>query len=257
MDHESTACQIRVSWSSGDDPGELSMRTLKDIKDLPAMTEVLRQRWTEEILKSFSSPNPDMSIRPWDILLRQDGTIDVLSSEKGSRNSYASRHRIPAHSIIGLDEEEKVKRAERFALGSLIYEVITASQPFEGLSEDEVQDHYSRGTFPDDVFSMAMGPYILACWSLEFDKEMEKRCKLSVQTTRPMLMFSSDYQCPFPFLRPSSSLPSSLPGRRRSRYDCFSRHPSCSRAGRVRSTGSCRWFGRRRLAVVNGSCTGR
>lgn len=257
MDHESTACQIRVLLPSGDDDGEHSIRTLKDIKDLPFMTEVLRQRWTEEILKSFSSPNPDMSIRPWDILLRQDGTIDVLSSEKGGQNSYASRHRIPAHSIIGLDEEEKVKRAESFALGSLIYEIGTASQPFEELSEDEVQDHYSRGTFPDDVFSMAMGPYILGCWSLEFEKEMEKRRKSSVQTTRAMLMFSSDYQCPFPFLRPSSSLPSSLPGRRRSRYDCFSRRPSCSRAGRVRSLWSCLWFGRHRLAFVNRSSTGR
>lgn len=143
------------------------------------MTEALRQRWIEEILKSFSSPNPDKTIRPWDILLHQNGTIEVLSSEKGGQNSYAFSHRIPAHKIVGLDEEEKVKRAERFALGSLIYEIMTASQPFEGLSEDEVQHCYSHGTFPDDVFSMAMGPYILGCWSLEFEKEMEKRLTFS------------------------------------------------------------------------------
>ncbi len=67
-----------------------------------------------------------------------------------------------------------MKRAERFALGSLLYEVMTANEPFEKVSDDEVQDHYGRGIFPDDVFSMAMGPYILGCWSLEFEREMEK-----------------------------------------------------------------------------------
>ncbi|KAM0796134.1 hypothetical protein BDR22DRAFT_825396 [Usnea florida] len=179
MDHESTKCQIRVSWPSDDDPGEHSIRTLKDIKDSPAMTEALRQRWTEEILKSFSSPNPDTTIRPWDILLHHGGTIEIRSSEKGSRSSYASRYRIPAQNIVGFDEEEQIKRAERFALGSLLYEMMTASQPFEELCEDEVQDRYSRGTFPDDVFCMAVGPYILGCWSREFEMEMEKRLSIS------------------------------------------------------------------------------
>ena len=54
---------------------------------------------------------------------------------------------------------------------------MTAKEPFEELSDDEVQENYSRGIFPDDVFSMAMGPYILGCWSLEFEKEMEKLSK--------------------------------------------------------------------------------
>ena len=67
-----------------------------------------------------------------------------------------------------------VKRAERFALGSLLYEVMTTKEPFEELRDDEVQDHYARGIFPDDVFSMAMGPYILGCWCREFEKEMKK-----------------------------------------------------------------------------------
>ena len=254
MDHESTTCQIRVLWPSDDDPSEHSVRNLKDIKNSPAMTEVLRQQWTQEILKSFSSPNADKTIRPWDILLYRDGTIELLFSEKGSRNSYASHHRIPAHQIVGLDDEEKVQRAEMFALGSLVYEVMTASRPFEELSEDEVQDRYNRGTFPDDVFSMAMGPLILGCWSLEFDKEMRKRCKSFMLIIRAMLMFSSDYRWPFPFLRSSSSLPSSLPDHRRSRYDCFNLGTSCSRTGWVRIHGARRWYGRHSLAFVHRNC---
>ena len=151
------------------------MRKVKDIKESPNMTETLRQRWAEEIVKIFtSSPNPTSTIRPWDILLHHDGSVEALSSEEEVRSFYPSRFRIPPRSILGLDEAEKVKRAEMFALGSLLYEVMTANEPFEKLSDDDVQDHYGRGIFPDDVFAMAMGPLLLACWSLEFEREMEK-----------------------------------------------------------------------------------
>ncbi len=151
------------------------MRNLRDIKESPNLTETLRQRWAEEVVKIFtSSPNPTSTIRPWDILLHQDGSVKALSPEKEGRSLYPSRFCIPPGNILGLDETEKVKRAEKFALGSLFYEVMTANEPFEELSDDEVQDHYGRGIFPDDVFTMAMGPYILGCWSLEFEREMEK-----------------------------------------------------------------------------------
>ena len=175
MDPESATCQIRVRWPRDDDSGLCATRRLRDVKDSPAVTDSLRQRWTEGIVRSFSSsPNLDKSIRSWDMLLHQDGSVKTVLSEKEGRSFYPSRFRIPPHSIHGLDEEEKVKRAERFALGSLLYEVMTAREPFEELSDDEVQENYRCGIFPDDVFSMAMGPYILGCWSLEFEKEMER-----------------------------------------------------------------------------------
>ena len=175
MDLELATCRVRVKWQRAETPTESAIQSLKDIKESPDMKDDLRQKWFAEIVKSFSSsPSPGTTIRPWDILLHQDGSVENLSSEKGGRGFYPSSFRIPPRSLLGLDEADKVKRAERFALGSLLYEVMTASEPFQGRSEDEVQDLYSRGTFPDDVFSMSMGPYILAYWSLEFEKEMEK-----------------------------------------------------------------------------------
>lgn len=175
MDPEPTTCRIRVRWGSGDVPHVHAIRSLADIKDLPDMTKELQQRWAEEIVRLFlSNPGPIAAIRPWDILLHQHGSVVALLSEKGGRSFYPSRFRIPPHNVLGLDKGERVTRAERFALGTLLYEVMTAKEPFEELSEEEVQDHYRRGIFPDDVFSMAMGPYILGCWSLEFEKEMER-----------------------------------------------------------------------------------
>lgn len=156
-------------------PSEHSIRSLSEIKDSPDMTDDLRLRWAEEIFKLFSStPDPVATVRPWDMLFHQDGSLEALRSEKGGQNFYPSRFRIPPRNVLGLDEGEKVKRAERFALGSLLYEIMTAKRPFEELSDDEVQNSYTLGIFPDDVFSMAMGPFILGCWSLEFEKEMER-----------------------------------------------------------------------------------
>ena len=175
MDLEPTTCRIRVRWQNGEIPSDFAIRSLKDIKELPNVTEKLRQQWATEIVKSLtSSPSPVATIRPWDILLHQDGSVITWSSEKKGESLYPARCRIPSCNVQGLEEGEKVKRAEKFALGSLLYEVMTANQPFEELSDDRVQDLYSRGSFPDDVFSMPMGPSILGCWCLEFEKEMEE-----------------------------------------------------------------------------------
>lgn len=175
MEPEPTTCRIQVKWQRGEAPGDYTIRSLRDIKGLPDVTEKLLQQWIGEIIKlCSSSPNSFANIRPWDILLHQNGSVEMLPSEKGGRNFYPSRFRIPACNVRGLDEAEKVKRAEKFALGSLLYQVVTTNQPFEELNDDEVQDRYSRGEFPDDVFSLALGPYILGCWNLEFEKEMER-----------------------------------------------------------------------------------
>ena len=174
---DSACCRIRVKWQRSEASGKPVTQSLKDIKSFPKVTEELRQKWIASLVNSFSStPTSTTTIRTWDILLHDDGSMETISSEKENSASslYPSRFRIPPSTIHGLDEAEKVKRAEKFALGSLLYEIITANEPFEQLRDDEVQDRYRRGEVPDDVFSMAMGPYILSCWSLEFEKEMEK-----------------------------------------------------------------------------------
>lgn len=175
MDREPTTCRIQVSWQIGEIPSGIVVRSLKDLEGLPDLTDQLRQQWAAETVKSFSSgPSPVEAIRPWDILLHQNGSVKVLSSEKKGGRIYPARFRVPPRNVHGLDEGDKVKRAEKFALGSLLYEVMTNNQPFEELGDDELQDHYSRGAFPGDVFSMPMGPFILGCWCPEFEKEMEK-----------------------------------------------------------------------------------
>jgi hypothetical protein len=87
---------------------------------------------------------------------------------------YPARYRIPERSLSGLHQEEKIVRAESFALGSLLYEVYSGKQLFDGLSDKDIQLHYAEGIFPDDVQSLQQWPAIFLYWSLDIAKEFSK-----------------------------------------------------------------------------------
>jgi hypothetical protein len=115
------------------------------------------------------------SIRPWDFVLSFDDSVRSLavpSSEDDHNRVYPARYRIPPATIEDLDEGERVKRAELFALGSILYEIWFSRKPFEELSDVEVQIRYSNANVPEDVTTLSQGPVILSCWSVEFAREL-------------------------------------------------------------------------------------
>jgi len=85
---------------------------------------------------------------------------------------YPARYRIPRSMISGLPLEERVWRSEKFALGTLLYEVYTGPRIFDGQSDVEVQDQYRRGaTFPNlESLPAFIQCVIYACWSAEFGR---------------------------------------------------------------------------------------
>ena len=141
----------------------------------------LRQEWSAELVKMFQpDPESKLQVRPWEILLKSDGSVENRAIardvdddlEKGYDNA---RFRIPSNTIQELGREEKVRRTERFALGSLLYEILSNKNIFPDLSDDTIQDRFNRGDFPEEVYSLPMGPYILGCWSREFEQELERQ----------------------------------------------------------------------------------
>jgi hypothetical protein len=63
-----------------------------------------------------------------------------------------------------------------FALGSLLYEIISGRKPLENLSDEDVEHKYRSGEFPDEVLSMPLGNIILDCWNqecMEIDEKTE------------------------------------------------------------------------------------
>ncbi len=175
-------CRVRVKKvedSDGDSeqPQEATMLPLSDYPDI--RTEI-RTRWANEVIKHFGQTGePHNSIRPWDFVAGLDGSIESLSMpelEGDLVENYPARFQIPSSVLYGLDHEEKVRRAERFAMASLLYEIMTGRKPLEGLTDNEVQHRFINGDFPDDIAALPnVLLFILSGWSAEFSQELTRR----------------------------------------------------------------------------------
>ena len=177
---EEVTCRVLVIKPYGNDDdvslAEKSARVC--LKDCPNTAIETRLLWAQAIVKEFSACSKRYdNIQPWEFILNLDGTVECLAvppSDSHHDKVYPTRFRIPPNTLLRLGQEEKNKRSEMFALGSLLYEINSGNKPFEELSDDEVQLRFSNRDFPDDITSLQLSPIILSCWSLEFSKEVEK-----------------------------------------------------------------------------------
>ena len=179
-------CRILVRKTSGENDGnavQLQKATLLPPKDVPDVGDEIRTKWMEGIITYFGQDaNHRKSIRPWDFVAKLDGSVESLARPqlKGDQSTtgsqvYPTRFRIPQSILAGLEEEEQVRRTEMFALGSLIYEIMSKKQPFEDLSDAGVQRNFANGEFPKDAAELPHSLRIFAGWSEEFSKELVKR----------------------------------------------------------------------------------
>lgn len=68
--------------------------------------------------------------------------------------------------------EPPTVRTDLFALGSTVYEIMTDRQPYEELSDDEVEALYSQQIFPS-VHEVPCGRVIMECWRCEIETAEE------------------------------------------------------------------------------------
>ncbi|KAH7333295.1 hypothetical protein BKA65DRAFT_479850 [Rhexocercosporidium sp. MPI-PUGE-AT-0058] len=110
-------------------------------------------QWIESISYMFFQ-RQDMThyscIRDWDLVLDLDGSVENIASDI---------------------------RVEFFALGSILYELISGNQLFGDIGPDEKDEEQIRSLiteekFPEDLWALPMAPRILACWCPAFAKEM-------------------------------------------------------------------------------------
>jgi hypothetical protein len=86
-------------------------------------------------------------------------------------DSYPARYRIPISTIRDLPLQEQVRRAEKFALGALLYELFAGRRIFEGLSDKEAEHYGKAATFPDlEQLPVDIQCLIYSCWSAEFGR---------------------------------------------------------------------------------------
>jgi hypothetical protein len=96
-------------------------------------------------------------------------------------SQYSARFRIPPATLHGLSEEECKKRAQRFAVGSLIYTVMAGKLPFADLEEELVQHNFEKGVYPEETrdFPSEIAIPILGFWSQEFVEHIAHQTSIS------------------------------------------------------------------------------
>jgi hypothetical protein len=126
-------------------------------------------------------------VRDFDFILKSNGSIENIAetttaiSEEVQLRVYPARYQIPRPILENINSfEEKIKRTERFALGCILYELISGHgiQTDLGHKQEDgikIQSRYTEGLFPDDVWELDKAVRILACWCPEFAKELLKQ----------------------------------------------------------------------------------
>jgi len=168
-------CRIRVNKAEDYDADneQPENSAFFDLKDCPEVGIEIRTQWAREVVKYFGVIHN--SVRPWDFLCRLDGSVKPLSTSAPEGEAYPARFQIPPGTIRELHHHEKVRRAERFAMASLLYEILSGTKPFEELTDDEVQHRFSNAVFPDDAVCLPNSLMIYSGWSEEFSQELNKR----------------------------------------------------------------------------------
>ena len=142
-------------------------------------------QWIESISNMFfkrQEMTDHSCIRDWDLILNLDGSVENIANNKAASSElervYPVRYRLPSVIWNRLStNQERIQRAELFALGSILYAVISGKQLFGDIGQDkedeeEIHSLITKGEFPEDLWSLPMALRVLACWCPAFAKEM-------------------------------------------------------------------------------------
>ena len=182
MAPQELTCRLRVKKvednnSNSGQPREATI--LLPFRDCPDVGTEIRTRWANEVIDHFGQiGDTPTSIRSWDFIAGLDGSIESLPTpiiEGGLVEGYPAHFQIPPSTLDGLDHGEKVRRAEKFAMASLLYEIMTGRKPLQGLTDEEVQRRFINGDFPNDAAGLPNVLFILSGWSAEFSQELTRR----------------------------------------------------------------------------------
>jgi len=152
-----------------------------DNPSIPPETRLQLVESISELVLNQEKPTGGNRVREFDLILRLDGSVvncpADASSSSGDTKIYAARYQIPGKIIERLrSDKEKVQRAELFALGCFLYQVLSGKEMMSDLGNGEmrekIQSRYVKGEFPEDVWELRGVVRVLGCWCPGFAKDL-------------------------------------------------------------------------------------
>ncbi|THV45641.1 hypothetical protein BGAL_0465g00030 [Botrytis galanthina] len=151
----------------------------------PSRQSKLTLQWAHSIHKLFFTDQQTSgrnNVRNFEFVLNADGSVENCFQDQQASlmtaTQYPTRYQLPEAISDRLNTtEEKVARAELFALGSILYEVTLGHQLFHEIDESvddggEIQRLIAIGSFPEDLWDLPITPKILGCLCPGFIEEM-------------------------------------------------------------------------------------
>ncbi|KAI9805524.1 MAG: hypothetical protein M1825_000775 [Sarcosagium campestre] len=135
-------------------------------------SQALQMRWVQQVVESVvyvqskGVLHADISCRN----LFLDDRLDLnLGDFAGSSIdgapalvSYETSHDHPRFASVSAD-------SEIFALGSVMYEIVTGNPPYKDLSPEEIRNAYGRNDFPELQSVQIFGDPMAKCWRHEYE----------------------------------------------------------------------------------------
>ncbi|KAH8659305.1 hypothetical protein BGZ60DRAFT_121902 [Tricladium varicosporioides] len=173
----------------------------------------IQVKWVNAISDMFSRHpglGDDSSVRDWDLHLGFDGSVENVAPNTTSAGTaakeYPLRYRLPKEISKNLSKNgEKVQRAELFALGSVLYHILSGKELLHDETGQGIEDRIVKGEFPDDLWTLSKSPRILGCFSPIFAKELLASRGRGKSLIPPSALFLSHIiqrsltQCEVPF----------------------------------------------------------
>ena len=174
MAHSQIICRFRVNKTEKPDTHAeiIENSVFFDLRDCLEVGIETRMQWTSKVVEYFKVV--DDSIRPWDFLGELDGSVKLLPPPSREGVVYPARFQIPLETIRELDHQERVRRAERLVMVSLLYEILSSKKPYEELTDEEIQHRFSNAVFPEDAISLPNSLLLYSGWSEEFSQELNR-----------------------------------------------------------------------------------
>ncbi|KAH8696940.1 kinase-like domain-containing protein [Phaeosphaeriaceae sp. PMI808] len=137
---------------------------------VPPLEDILR--WALQLTEALSYIHSrgvlQVDIGAHNALLDWDENVK-LSDFAGSSIDGSTPTVLPSRKSQNpnLPEDAPSVQSEIFALGSMLYEVVTTRQPYYDKSESELKKLFSKGEFPD-TRALILGEIITGCWKSKY-----------------------------------------------------------------------------------------
>lgn len=185
-------CRFRIQ-TAGNSNGDLNP-ALCTLSEFPDVGTEVRSQWAREVMRIFDDEEAHDRIRGWYFVAGLDGSVEsraIVQVGDGDHDNeeevqYPAHYQIPSSALQGLEPKHKVRKAEMFAMASLLYEIMSGTEPFEGLPDEEVRRRFSQGEFPEDASSLPSSLVIYSGWSEEFSQALTQQGRSLASRIHPV-----------------------------------------------------------------------